>query len=104
MSFYRHHVFFCTNRRPDSEPCCARFDSQAMRDYMKQRLKAEGLHGPGRIRISMAGCLGRCELGPVLVVYPDGVWYTFIDRRDLDEIIDSHLRQGRVVERLRLPG
>jgi len=103
MSFYRYHVFFCTNRRPEGEPSCARFDTRAMRDYMKQRLKAEGLHGPGRIRINTAGCLGRCELGPVMVVYPEGIWYTFIDRRDLDEIIERHLKQGRVVERLRLP-
>lgn len=103
MSFYRHHVFFCTNQRAEGEPCCARFGSQALRDYMKQRLKDEGLHGPGRVRVNTAGCLGRCELGPVLVVYPEEVWYTFIDRRDLDEIIESHLKQGQVVERLRLP-
>ncbi len=102
MSFYRHHVFFCTNRRPDGESCCARFDAQAMRDYTKQRLKEAGLHGPGQVRVNIAGCLGRCEVGPVVVVYPDETWYTYVDRMDLDEIIESHLKQGKVVERLRI--
>ena len=102
MSFYRHHLFFCTNQRPGGEPCCARFDAQAMRDYAKQRLKEAGLHGPGRVRVNTAGCLGRCELGPVVVVYPDETWYTYVDRTDLDEIIESHLKQGQVVDRLRI--
>ena len=102
MAFYRHHVIFCTNERADGEPCCARFDARAMRDYMKARLKEEGLHGPGQIRVNTAGCLGRCELGPVVVVYPGETWYTWVDREDIDEIIERHLKQGEVVERLQL--
>ena len=102
MAFYRHHVFFCTNERANGEPCCARFASRAMRDYMKDRLKAEGLHGPGQIRVNTAGCLGRCELGPVVVVYPGETWYTWVDRQDIDEIIERHLKQGEVVERLQI--
>jgi (2Fe-2S) ferredoxin len=71
-----------------------------MRDYMKGRVKAMGLAGPGGIRVNTAGCLDRCDMGPVLVVYPEAVWYTFVDREDLNEILQSHLIEGRVVERL----
>ncbi len=71
-----------------------------MQGYAKQRIKALGLSGKGQVRINKAGCLDRCEEGPVLVVYPEGIWYTFVDESDIDEIIDSHLVQGQPVERL----
>ena len=100
MSFYRYHVFFCTNQRDAGEACCADFDARSMRDYVKKRTKELKLHGAGDVRVNLAGCLGRCELGPVVVVYPDEVWYTYVDKEDLDEIIDEHLVNGRVVERL----
>ena len=76
--------------------------SQQMRDYAKQRVKELGLAGPGKARINQAGCLDRCEEGPVVVVYPEEVWYTYVDRADVDEIIEEHLVNGRVVERLRI--
>ena len=101
MSFYRHHVFFCTNEREDGY-CCQDHDARAMRDYAKRRIKELGLAGQGRIRINLAGCMDRCSEGPVLVVYPEGVWYTYETRDDIDEIIERHLRQGEVVERLRI--
>ena len=100
MPFYQYHVFFCTNQRDAGEACCADFDSRGMRDYVKQRTKELGIHHEGGVRINIAGCLGRCELGPTLVVYPDGVWYTYVDKDDLDEIINEHLLNGRIVERL----
>ncbi len=102
MGVYRHHVFFCTNQREPGEACCADFDARSMRDYVKARTKELGIHGEGHIRINIAGCLGRCELGPVVVVYPEEVWYTYVDKDDLDEIIEEHLVHGRVVERLRI--
>ena len=61
-----------------------------------------GLAGQGKVRVNTSGCLDRCEQGPALVVYPEGVWYTYIDEDDVDEIIDSHLVNGREVERLKL--
>jgi len=73
-----------------------------MRDYAKQRIKALGLNGEKGVRINSAGCLGRCEKGPVVVIYPEGIWYTWIDEEDIDEIIEQHLQQGNIVERLRL--
>jgi (2Fe-2S) ferredoxin len=71
-----------------------------MRDYAKQRSKELGIAGKGRVRINSAGCLDRCEEGPVLVVYPEAVWYSYVDQEDIDEIIEEHLLGGRVVERL----
>ena len=65
-------------------------------------MKELGLAGPGKIRVNKAGCLDRCADGPVMVVYPAGIWYTFIDTEDIEEIIQSHLIQGHPVERLQL--
>jgi (2Fe-2S) ferredoxin len=104
MSYYRYHVFFCTNQRGNGEACCQQYDAQVMRDYAKQQVKQKGLSEPGMARINNAGCLNRCAEGPVLVIYPEAVWYTWVDQNDIDEIIDSHLGQGKIVERLRLPG
>ena len=102
MSYYRHHVFFCTNLRPDGSACCQQYDAQGMRDYAKQRSKQLGIAGRAGVRINTAGCLDRCQEGPVLVVYPEGVWYTYLDQSDVDEIIEEHLIHGRIVERLRI--
>jgi (2Fe-2S) ferredoxin len=103
--FYRYHVFFCGNRRPPGERgCCAEKGADRVRDYAKRRVKELGLAGAGRVRINQAGCLDRCEEGPCIVVYPEGVWYTYVDEEDIDEIIEQHLQNGRVVERLRLKG
>ena len=102
MSFYKYHVFFCTNQREDGRICCQRFNAAAMREHAKRRSKELGIAGPGKVRINTAGCLDRCAEGPVLVVYPEGVWYSYVDRSDIDEIIEEHLLHGRVVERLRI--
>jgi len=93
MSYYRKHVFFCCNKREAPEKCW---------QYAKDRIKALGEDGPGKVRINQAGCLDRCEEGPVIVVYPDAVWYTYVDRDDIDEIIDRHVMGGEVVERLKI--
>lgn len=102
--FYRHHVFFCLNRRDEGEgrPCCAARGAQEAQEHAKKRIKEMGLNGPGKVRINKAGCLDRCEEGPVVVVYPEGVWYTYVDKEDIDEIIDSHLVNGKAVERLKI--
>ncbi|HQR04475.1 MAG: (2Fe-2S) ferredoxin domain-containing protein [Proteobacteria bacterium] len=98
-SYFKHHVFFCCNQRDNGEACCAPHGADALRDYAKGKTKALGLPG---IRINKAGCLDRCELGPVLVIYPEAIWYTYVDKEDIDEIIDSHLINGRIVERLKI--
>jgi len=105
VSYYNHHLFFCTNERPEGakRPSCGRCGSARLRAYAKSRLKALGQAGVGAARANSAGCLDRCEEGPCLVVYPEGVWYTYIDESDLDEIIESHVVGGRPVKRLMLP-
>jgi (2Fe-2S) ferredoxin len=102
MSYYRYHVFFCTNLREDGSQCCAQYGAQTMRDYLKRRCKEAGLTGAGGVRINTAGCMDRCAEGPVVAVYPEGIWYTYVDSEDLDEILREHLIGGRVVDRLLL--
>jgi (2Fe-2S) ferredoxin len=102
-SFYKYHVFFCLNQRDEADrPCCASKDAQRLQKYAKSRSKALGLNGEGAVRINQAGCLDRCEQGPCLVIYPEATWYTYLDEGDIDEIIASHLQEGRIVERLRI--
>ena len=102
MSYYERHVFFCVNQREPGAACCNNHNAQQMRDYCKDRIKTLRLDGKGRIRVNSAGCLDRCNEGPVLVVYPEAVWYTYVDKEDIDEIIEEHLKNGRIVERLRI--
>ncbi|HEU0187394.1 MAG TPA: (2Fe-2S) ferredoxin domain-containing protein [Gallionellaceae bacterium] len=103
MSYYNKHVFFCTNQRAEGETCCNNMGAQRLRDYAKDKVKAMNLStSQNRIRINSAGCMDRCDYGPVMVVYPEAVWYTYVDESDIDEIIESHLKNGKVVERLKI--
>ena len=102
--FYRRHVFCCVNERAADHPrgCCKAKGSQELRDYMKNRAKELGVK---RVRINNSGCLDRCELGPTMVVYPEGVWYSCATEEEIDEVLRVHLIEGGRVERLRLrPG
>ena len=101
--YYERHIFFCLNQRESGEVSCAHHQAQAGFDRCKAQVKAAGLAGPGMVRVNKAGCLDRCAAGPVAVVYPEGVWYTYVDAQDIDEIVESHLKNGIVVERLRTP-
>jgi len=102
MSYFQYHLFFCTNLREDGSQCCDQCGAGKMRDYMKKRCKELGLTGAGKVRINTAGCMDRCTKGPVIAVYPEAVWYTYVDHTDIDEIIEQHLQQGWPVERLRI--
>ena len=103
MGYYDKHVFFCTNQRTDGSACCNNHDAQKARDYVKDKVKQLGIAKlQNNIRINSAGCMDRCDEGPVIVVYPEGTWYTYVDERDLDEIIETHLKNGRIVERLKI--
>ena len=99
--YYEAHVFCCTNRRPAGHPrgCCADKGSEELRDYMKGRAKELGLK---KVRVNASGCLDRCELGPTVVVYPEGVWYSVPTKEDVDEVLQTHLVLGGRVERLML--
>ncbi|WBY00277.1 (2Fe-2S) ferredoxin domain-containing protein [Ramlibacter tataouinensis] len=102
-SYYERHIFFCLNKRSNGENCCADHNAEAAFDRCKAQVKAQGLAGPGKVRVNKAGCLDRCAAGPVAVVYPEAVWYSYVDQQDIDEIVESHLKNGRVVERLLTP-
>ena len=105
MSYYERHIFFCLNQRDNGENACEQHGAKAGFDRCKARVKAEGLAGPGGVRVNKAGCMDRCAGGPVVVVYPEAVWYTYVDEHDIDEIVDSHPKAGKVVDRLLLaPG
>ncbi|MBK5969695.1 MULTISPECIES: (2Fe-2S) ferredoxin domain-containing protein [Thiorhodovibrio] len=103
MSYYRHHLFFCTNQREEGRRCCNACGAAQARDYAKKRSKELGLAGPGQMRVNAAGCLNRCAEGPVAVVYPQGVWYSYESEADVEEILQRHIIGGEPVERLRLP-
>lgn len=102
MSYYRQHVFMCTNLRQNGKQCCGDAGAEALRAYAKKKLKALGEAGEGRCRINSAGCLDRCSEGPVMVIYPEGVWYTYHNETDIDEILKKYVLEGQIVERLQL--
>jgi (2Fe-2S) ferredoxin len=103
QSYYDRHIFFCLNERKNGEECCAQHQAQAAFDHCKKLVKEAGISGPGQVRVNKAGCLDRCAGGPVAVVYPEAVWYSYVDLQDIDEIVESHLKNGSVVERLVTP-
>lgn len=100
--FFQAHLFVCCNRRPDGHPrgSCAASGSEKLRDYMKARAKELGLRS---LRVNSAGCLDRCELGPCLVIYPEGVWYRLGSTQDVDTVLQTHLVEGRRATALMLP-
>ncbi len=100
---FKSHIFCCTNRRDPGHKrgCCAEKGAEGLRDYMKKRAKELGLP---KVRVNTAGCLDRCELGPCMVIYPEGTWYTYKTEADVDEILATHIAGGGRVERLMLPG
>ena len=100
--YFQQHVFFCMNIREDGRTCCGKQGALEAQQHAKKRIKALGLSGHEQIRINQAGCLDRCEEGPVLVIYPQGTWYTYVDTSDIDDIIDTHLVGGKIVERLKI--
>ncbi|QRN02847.1 (2Fe-2S) ferredoxin domain-containing protein [Legionella sp. MW5194] len=104
MNHYTRHVFLCTNQKPAGKTCCANHGGEPYFAYLKEKLLELEVHGPGKIRVSKSGCLGRCSLGPCVVIYPEGVWYTYSSFEDIDEIIDTHLLKNGTVERLLIQG
>ena len=102
-SYYQRHIFFCLNERTNGEVSCGPHGARGMYERCKARVKELGLAGPGGVRVNQAGCMNRCQGGPVCVVYPEAVWYTWVDAEDIDEIVESHLKNGQVVQRLLTP-
>ena len=103
MPYYQKHVFICTNQRDNGKQCCADYQAKALLDYAKTQIKILQQNGKGKIRINSAGCMDRCAEGPVLVIYPDNIWYQYQTQADIDEIIAEHVLNNRIVQRLVLP-
>lgn len=103
MALFDFHIFCCTNRREagDLRGCCAEKNGEELHAYMKERVKALGIK---KTRVNKAGCLDRCELGPCIVIYPQGIWYRCRTKEDVDTILQSHLQNGVITESLKLPG
>ena len=100
MTHYQKHIFVCTNQKVAGKVCCANKGGEEYFDYLKLQLLERDLHGPGKIRVSKSGCLGRCSEGPSIVVYPEGVWYRYTSTQDIDEIIEEHLVNNRIATHL----
>ena len=101
MSYYKRHLFICTNQREDGV-CCHEHGAREMRDQVKAYAKQLGLIGQGKIRINTAGCLDRCDEGPVAVVYPDQIWYRYSSLDDLQKIVNDHMIGGEIVKDLQI--
>lgn len=99
--FYKRHILFCTNNKGSNGGCGHLGGSDAI-DIIKKQLKDHDMWGEGKVRANKVGCQGRCSEGPVCVVYPEGTWYTFVDKADLKEITKKHLINGKVVSRLKI--
>lgn len=98
--YYKRHIFLCTNQREGGRGC-ARLGAAEALSHCKARVRELGLSGVGNTRVSSSGCLARCELGPTLVVYPEGTWYSYVSLEEVDEIVE-HVARGEVAERLQI--
>ncbi|KTC96508.1 (2Fe-2S) ferredoxin [Legionella geestiana] len=98
--YYQRHILVCTNQKPGGKACCAEKGAAETFEYLRTRLLERGLQGPGMLRTSKTGCLGRCAMGPCMVIYPEGVWYRCHTEADVDEVIEKHLVGGETVTRL----
>ncbi len=102
MPYYNYHVFMCVNQRDNGRQCCANNGSVELYGYTKRRIKELGESGRGKVRVNSSGCLDRCSKGSVIVVYPEGVWYSLKSKEDVEEVMQTHLTAGNVVTRLLL--
>ena len=104
MARFERHIFTCINERDeaDARGCCAHRGGLDIAAWLKAEGKTR--NWKGRIRANKAGCLDACEFGPVLVVYPEGVWYSPQTREDVKRICDEHIDGGKVVDELLTPG
>lgn len=96
---FRHHAICCFQQRPVGHPrgSCGTAGAQPLWDRLGRQLQARQLADIG---MTAAGCLGFCNAGPLMVVYPAGIWYQPKTAEDIDEIVQSHFIDGRLVERL----
>lgn len=98
MEPFRYHVFVCTQEKAEGVPCCSTAGSFRVLNALHGELGAKGVGD--EVQVSSCGCLGICDSGPVMIVYPEGTWYTKLTAGDVPEIVASHFQAGQKVERL----
>jgi len=98
MEPFRQHVFICTQEKPEGASSCLHNGSLQLLQCLESELESQKLDG--EIQVTTCGCFGLCDDGPILLVYPDGVWYRRVKEEDVREIVTSHLHSGKVVSRL----
>jgi (2Fe-2S) ferredoxin/SAM-dependent methyltransferase len=95
---FRYHVIVCTQQKAENISCCAAADGAAVLSALREQLGKQGLMND--VIVSTTGCLGGCDRGPVMIVYPDATWYGAVTPDDVAEITASHLKSGLPVARL----
>lgn len=98
MEPFRLHVLVCNQQKPEGVPCCSARGAGAVMEALDREIKARRLEH--EVKVTTCGSLGLCEHGPNMVVYPEGVWYSFVRPEDVAEIVESHFQEGAPVERL----
>jgi (2Fe-2S) ferredoxin len=98
MESFRHHLFICTQQKPEGVPCCPGNRLLRVLQAVERELISQGLDN--EVQVTTCGCLGMCDDGPIVITYPEGVWYHKVQEEDVPEIVNSHLRLGQVVSRL----
>ena len=98
MEPFRFHIFVCTQEKPEGVTCCPASGSLSVLQSLHRELGVQGLSSD--VQVSSCGCLGLCDDGPIMITYPEGVWYRKVKAEDVPEIVSSHLRSGKVVSRL----
>ena len=98
MEPFRFHVFVCTQQKPEGVPSCPAHGAFAVIERLDREIEARGLGAD--VQLTTCGCMGLCDEGPVMVVYPEGVWYRRVQPSDIPEIVEKHLLDGKPVDRL----
>lgn len=102
MNKPKYHIFVCTSSRPNGQQkgfCHSKDGVDIMQAFLEE-IDERGIGG--EVFVSNTGCLGLCEKGPIVIVYPDNVWYGSVTAGDVEEIMDEHIEGGNVLERLAL--
>jgi len=97
MEPFRFHLFVCTQQKPEGVPSCTASGSFSVLDKLDREIQARSLNS--EVQLTTSGCMGLCDEGPVMVVYPEGVWYRRVQASDVSEIVERHLGAGKPVEK-----
>ena len=97
-SYYQKHIFICCNKKESGKKCCSDGGGEQAFEKAKSLLQENKSWGPGKIRVSKSGCLGRCASGPVMAIYPEGCWYTYSGEDDVREIVSHHINSSIELE------